>query len=489
MSDGSERHDHLDRVPADMDVLETSPLSSDALPPDATPLQGEHPVVTAPFDRLARFAAEHSTSNAPIPAPLNVILPARPTSIAETGLDITLLEELTLKHIASAGLITLGDLADRLCLPLSGVVEDVVTILRREGLVEFQNVGGNVLGNAGMRVRPTDRGLQIDQAARQQSGYVGPAPVTFGAYLRALRQQAMTGRKVSRSDVWRRTSHLVLSDDTIDRIGASIESGGPMLIYSASGNGKTSIAQAISRMFAGGVLVPHAVELDGLIMRVYDPGVHKPLTVEPNVTGAKLDDRWVYCHTPFVRVGTDLQMQQLSLYFNPQHREYECPIQLKAAGGVLCIDDVGTQQAPADELLSRCLEPVSAGVDHLITVTGRRVPVPFTSLLIAATGRPPGELLGERVLRRFPCKVHVPGPTKEQYRELFRRNCQEAGVECQPVHLEYLIERCFARPGFEPRSCHAGDLVRLLVTAARYFGIPPQFSPRLIDVATEMYFG
>jgi hypothetical protein len=445
---------------------------------------------TAPFDRLVRFAAAHSPTGAPVPAPANIPLPPRPTSILETGLDVTLLEELALRHITTGGVMTLGEVADRLCLPLTGVVDDVVNGLRREALVEFQSSGGSIVGAASVRVRATDRGVQLDQAARQRSGYIGPAPVSFNAYASMLRQQRAYITPASRSDVWRRLSHLVLADDTVERIGASIESGGPILLYGASGNGKTTIGQAIARMLSGGVLVPHAIELDGLIMRVFDPGVHRRLTLEASAPGIRLDERWVYCAPPFMRAGSDVRMQELGLHFNPQRREYECPIQLKAAGGVLFIDDVGTQQQHgADDLLSRCLEPVADGIDHLVTVTGHRVPVPFAWLLIAATDATPTQLLSERILRRFPCKVHLPGPSKDQYRELMRRACLEARLECPPEGLEYLIERCYRLPEFEPRACHATELVRLVIATARYFGIPPQFAPRLLDVATEMYFG
>ena len=44
-----------------------------------------------------------------------------------------------------------------------------------------------------------------------------------------------------------------------------------------SGNGKTAIATSLARMLAGGVFVPHAVEIEGQIVRIYDPGVHQRL--------------------------------------------------------------------------------------------------------------------------------------------------------------------------------------------------------------------
>jgi hypothetical protein len=362
--------------------------------------------------------------------------------------------------------------------------------LRHDGLVDYHNISGSAhQGNGGMRLRATDRGVQIEARAREHNGYVGPAPVTFSAYAHMLRKQTMSGRGVSRADVWRRTAHLVLTDETIDSLGAGLESGGPLLIHGHSGNGKSAVASSLARMFRIGVLVPHAVQIDGHIVRVFDPSIHKPLQLDPSGSGSKMDERWVYCQAPFVRAGAELRSEDLSLRFNQQYRYYDCPVQLKAAGGVLLLDDLGSYGQRVDDLLFRCLEPLATGIDHLTTVTGRSLPVPFTPLLVVAAARPPSELLGEALLRRFPCKIYIPGPSEEQYRELFRRACKDAGVEFDPAGIDHVIERCYARAGHVPRCSHPAQLVQLICAAARYFGIQAQLVPQLIDVAADMYFG
>ncbi|MGH2516469.1 MAG: ATP-binding protein [Ktedonobacterales bacterium] len=488
---------HMDALPVQMENIETAPLGADGvLTPPSYPSHPSHPShpsrpqVTAPFDELAQFAALHAPRDGATATPLTVILPPRPTTVAETGLELVLLEELALKHIVNAGVITGAELAERMCLTLPGVVEEAIAVLRRDGLVDYHNVSGGALhGNAGMRLRATDRGVQIETRAREHNGYVGPAPVKFSAYAHMLRQQAMSGRGISRADVWRKTAHLVLADETIDSLGAGLESGGPLLIAGEPGNGKSAIASSLARMFRAGVLVPHAVQIDGHIVRVFDPSIHKPLQLDPTVSGSKMDERWVYCQAPFVRAGIELRTDDLSLRFNQQYRYYDCPIQLKAAGGVLLLDDLGSASEQVDDLLYRCLEPVATGVDYLTTVTGRALPVPFTPLLVVACARAPSDLLSEALLRRFPCKVHIPGPTEEQYRELFRRSCKDAGVECDPAGIDYVIERCYARAGYVPRSSHPAQLVQLICAASRYFGISAQIVPQLIDVAADMYCG
>ncbi len=439
------------------------------------------------------IAAAVSTPHAPgrdasTSVPLHLILPPRPTTLAEADLDIVLLEELSLKHIVAAGVITGGELAQRLYLPFGDVVEVAVSALRREGLVDQLGGGNPVLGAAGVKLRATERGTSIERAAREQSGYIGPAPVSLRAYERMLRSVARAGRAIKREDVWRRMAHLVLPDAVIDRLGAGLDSGGPIFLHGHPGNGKTSIGASIARMFTGGVLVPRAIAIDGHIVRVFDSAVHQPLPVDTNTGGSRLDDRWVYCQVPFVRAGTELQLRHLDLHFNEQHRLYDCPIQLKAAGGVLLLDDLGMQQCRVEDLLNRWLEPLATGVDYLTTVNGRRVAFPFTPLLVFATSGQPEELLSEAQLRRLPCKIEVPNPSEEHFRELFRRACQNSGVEFTQAGFEYTIDRCYAHVGRTPRSCHPAELIRLLSAAAHYYGVAPQLVPQLIDVAASLYF-
>lgn len=501
MDNGNRRHDMGGGSPAhDVEELHTAPLIRGGGEPRRTsyppqghtsypPQMGRTSGPIAPMPPMPAHIATSQVNSAPdLASYAPQHLPPRPTTIAEAELEVPVLAELALKHVVDAGVITGGDLAQRLHLPLAGVVEDAINALRRESLVEHISASATLLGAAGMKLRPTDRGMQADRINREKNGYVGPAPVSVRAYERMLRLQAISERTVKRADVWRRLSHLVLPDETIDGLGAGLGSGGPIFLHGNSGNGKTSIGVAIPRMFGGGILVPHAVQIDGHIMRVFDPSVHQPLPLDAAASGAKIDERWVYCQVPFLRAGVDLKLHQLELHFNEQHHYYDCPIQLKAAGGVLLVDDLGGQQYTPEELLNRMLAPLATGADYLTAVSGRQIPLPFTTLLVFATAKEPGKILSEALLRRLPCKLLVPDPTEEQFRELMRRVCQSATIELTTTGFDYVIDRCYIRGNRSARACHPAELVRLIGATARYYGVAPALTPQLIDMAAELYF-
>lgn len=473
-------------APADVADQHTAPLKGSNEPPGQSltpPLDPRESVISGPtYQRQPRSAGRPTTPH----LPLNLILPMQPTSIEETGLELVLLEELALRHIVLAGSITGGDLAKKLHLPMAGVVEEALASLRKDGLVDLLGSGNAVLGLAAMRLRATERGAEIDRKARQHNGYVGPAPVSLGAFERMLRQQAMSGRSVSRADVRRGLAHLVLSTDSADRVGAALESGGPLLLTGQAGSGKSAVASAISRMYAGNVLVPHAVVIDGQILRVLDPSTHRPAKVD--LGGQKLDERWVCCQTPFVRAGLELSMRDLELYFDPTRHYYDCPLQLKAAGGVLFLDDLGAREGSVDELLSRLHGPLSRGLDYLTTVDGQQIAFPFTCLLVLATTREANTLLSESALRWIPAKVALANPNREQFEELVRRACDVANVEYTQSGCDHLVDAHYSRPGRTVRASHPVELVRLVAAAARYFETPPRLTPQLVDVAADLFF-
>ncbi len=430
----------------------------------------------------------------------NQAIPMRPTTIAETGLDANLLQELTLKAIVSAGTLSAPSVAAQLHLPLGGLLDEVLTSLRREGLIEVAagatesarslsglSAGGLAVGNA-LVFRSTDLGRARAREALERNAYVGPAPVPFSSYCAVLAAQMQARSAVMRAVVRQRLSHLVLADEIIDQVGVAVSRGGALFIWGHPGNGKTAIAEAIATMLSGGVFIPYAIEVRGHILPVFDPTVHIPLSLEGVDGLARLDERWVYCQPPLVEAGGELTLSNLDLQFNDRLRLYECPLQLKAAAGVLLVDDFGRQQVRPQELLNRWIVPLERGIDFVTLMNGQKVAIPFAALVVFSTNLRPAELVDEAFLRRVPNKIYVGDPTPEQYREILMRACRTMGVAFTDTGFLHLLRQHYQQARRSMRACHPRDLLRHIVALARYYGVPAELSPQLLDAAAHVYF-
>ena len=125
-------------------------------------------------------------------------------------------------------------------------------------------------------------------------------------------------------------------------MGTALNSGTSIFLYGPTGSGKTTIAETLTKVFAfDRVWIPYAVEIDGEIIAVYDPVIHKKIEETAHETG---DRRWVLCQRPAVLVGGELTIEMLDLQFNSIAKFYEGPVQMKANNGVLIIDDFGRQR-------------------------------------------------------------------------------------------------------------------------------------------------
>lgn len=422
--------------------------------------------------------------------------PPRPTTFAETDLDANLLQDLVLKIIANAGgTLSATVISGQVRLPLNGVLEEILTGLRRDGLIEVatgttesqraMNLG---VGGSALVFRLTDQGRTRAREAFERNGYVGPAPVSFAHYCGVLSLQLQSRPPVQRVVVHQRLAHLVLADEIIDQVGVAISRGGALFIWGHPGNGKTAIAEAIAPMLGGGVFIPYAIEVRGHIIPVFDPSVHEPVSLEGVDGVGRLDDRWVFCQPPFVHAGGELTLSSLDLQFNDRLRLYECPLQLKAAAGVFLIDDFGRQQARPQELLNRWIVPLERGMDFMTLMNGQKVPVPFAAMVVFSTNLRPADLVDEAFLRRVPNKVLVGDPTPEQYREILARVCRSFGVTFSDTGFLHLLSQHYQQTRRSLRACHPRDLVRHVVALARYYGVPAELSPQLLDAAAHVYF-
>jgi predicted ATPase with chaperone activity len=234
------------------------------------------------------------------------------------------------------------------------------------------------------------------------------------------------------------------------------------------------------------MFIPRALYVHGEVIRFYDPIHHEPIERElpPH------DRRWQLAKRPAVKVGGELTPRMLELGFDHTLGFYEASMQLKANGGLFLIDDFGRQQnmSPRD-LLNRLIVPLEKKVDYLnIPRAGSSIPVPFTCLVMLSTNLRPQNLMDEAFLRRVRFKVHVPDPTVDEYKEIWRRNCVDNNLRMDEGLVDRLLEKHYHSKGRPLHGTHPRDLLNHVIHAALYLGKPVELNDELLELACETYF-
>jgi hypothetical protein len=348
-----------------------------------------------------------------------------------------------------------------------------------------------MLGPASFRYRITDKGRERVAIFLEHNQYVGPAPVPLDQYRAYLvRWHQAAPQTATRDRLAGAFGHLVVSERVLDQLGPAINAAHSLFVNGPPGNGKTGIAQAIHHLLDGDIAVPHALVVEGQIVRLFDPVSHEdlPLAEDEGLLGDALDRRWVRCRRPLVMVGGELTLDALELSYGEVSGFYHAPVQMVANGGVLVIDDFGRQQVPARQFLNRWIVPLESRVDFLTLKTGQKFEIPFMALMVFATNIRPSELVDEAFLRRIRYKVFAESPTLDDFRRIFEQYCGSRGIAFDPSHVDHLLDH-FYRPRRVPlRGCHPRDLIEQALSLAAYRGEPAALTPDLLDAACATYF-
>ncbi len=416
--------------------------------------------------------------------------PQAPVTLAETGLSEGLVAQLALKTLNFSGDLTGTELAGRLGLRFTAVA-DALESLREQRQAEV--VGGSMLGPSSYTYRITDSGRARATLLLQQNHYVGVAPVPLAHYTTYLRWYAHAApRGVTSERVREAYSHLVLSDRVLDALGPAITGGHSLFVYGPPGNGKTVISQGIRNLLDGEVAIPHAIEVEGQIIRIFDPVVHEPLpTAEPEAVvdrGPADDQRWVSCRRPLITVGGELTLDSLELTFMEAAGFYRAPLQALANGGVLVIDDFGRQRCSPRDLLNRWIVPLESQVDYMTLQTGQKFELPFNVLVAFATNIRPRDLVDEAFLRRIRYKVFAESPSVEDFARIWRNVCAERAVLFDRALVDRVFHECLRPRRVALRSCQPRDLIDQALSLAEYRKQPRQLTFALIQAACDSYF-
>lgn len=423
-------------------------------------------------------------------------IPAAPPavgSLEDTGLSRDLLTALLLKILHQRGGLSGFEVADALALPFA-VVDEILVELQYNRLVEVRETEGPARSSYRFALTSAGRVRALEELGANR--YVGPAPVPLPQYLEWVERQSVSSVRVDRSRLEEGLEELVLPDGFLDLLGPAVNSGKSLFLYGDPGNGKTHIAQAVADTFGEAVYVPWAVELDGLMMVLFDPVHHEPIDAPSGVSGgpalvrdiAQHDRRFVRVKRPVVTSGGELDLEQLDLRYDPFTRTYQAPTHLKANGGVMVIDDLGRQRVPPRDLLNRWIVPLEHRVDHLSLHSGKKITVPFDCLVVFSTNIEPVELVEEAFLRRIHYKIHVPDPEPDQFDLIFERCCALHGIAYDPAAPELMRREYYDIGRARPRGCHPRDILNHLLDIAMFQGSTPSLSPELIRRACDSYF-
>src|SRR5262249_2981966 len=148
----------------------------------------------------------------------------------------------------------------------------------------------------------TDQGRERAQDYKRICAYVGPTPVPFEQYLQSVREQSPSHRDLSPEDLNEAFDDLLINKRLLARIGPALTSGRALFLHAAPGNGKTSIAERLTRCFGDTIWIPQALLIDGHLVKVYDPATHEQVESDfkPLTAAERLDRRWIKIRRPTV---------------------------------------------------------------------------------------------------------------------------------------------------------------------------------------------
>jgi energy-coupling factor transporter ATP-binding protein EcfA2 len=418
-------------------------------------------------------------------------MPLQPSTIEETGLSTQFLLELVVKTLFLHGQLRLLELVELLRLPFA-VIQPLMIFARNEHLCEVTRSGEAETATV---YNLTDLGRRRADDYLQKSQYVGPAPVSLNIYIEQVRVQSVAQMGVTREQMMQTFHDLIIDDSLCNQFGAAMNSGHAIFVYGPAGSGKTFIAEHLARLLSGDVAIPHAILVDNEVIQVFDPIIHHPVLQENKVVGSGLvldrrkssDSRWVMCQRPVVKTGGELTLKMLDLDFDENARFYQAPPQVRANNGLMIIDDLGRQLAPAVEIMNRWIVPLDRHVDYLALHTGKKFMLPFDVIVVFSTNMPPSKLADEAFLRRLGYKIYVGALTEQAYRTLAMQVCNDLDISFSEQGFEYLLHR--HRQENKPLyACIPRDILQQVKDITKYEGVSAEMSSALIDWAWGNYF-
>jgi len=418
-----------------------------------------------------------------------VFRPRSPETLMDTKLTFEEIERLVLKFLLTKGSASGRQIALQLCLSFH-IVDSVIKDLKQDKILAHKAAAE--MGDYEYII--TDPGSERAKRYTEECSYFGAAPVVLSDYLEAMAAQSIAKQEVTEEELLKAFEDLIMNKSMLSKLGPAINSGRGMFLFGEPGNGKTSVAERVTKCFGSTIWIPRTLSVDGDIIRLFDPGVHEQVNEGQSDSLFDLsgiDPRWVHIVRPTVIAGGELTMSELEISQNPQTKICEAPLQMKSNCGTLVIDDFGRQRMPVDELLNRWIVPLEKRYDFLNVPSGKKIQVPFDQLIIFSTNLEPKDLVDGAFLRRIPYKIEAQDPTEDEFLQLFELMAPIYGFAFDRQAKEavgYLIQEHYIKVKRPFRACQPRDLLLQVKNHNTYHKLPKLITCEAFDSAVANYF-
>lgn len=422
----------------------------------------------------------------------NVTQPPAPRSLMETGINVVFARDIFLKTMFRRNLQTLTSLSKALCVS-PPIIQELIDICREQNLIETT---GQISAEQSteLRYQMTEAGKARALDALAQSEYYGALPVPLSVFEAQVERQKISDVIITRKDLDYGFRKMILSKDMFSKLGPAVNSGRSILLYGPPGNGKSSLANGMRDALGDKIFVPKFLEYNGQIISVYDPVVHGlPVEMDEDMTTlrrevGRFDQRFHLVNRPCVIAGGELKLSMLELIYNETSKIYQAPLQLKAAGGVFIVDDLGRQVEPPQAMINRWITPMEAHYDILTLASGEKFSVPFDTLVVFSTNFHPSRLFDQAALRRIQYKLLIDAPSREEMLQIYLMTAKAKKATLGEDVLVHLFTKKYPTVDDGYAAFHAPFLIDQMRSICEFEGIKEEFTPEMIDKAWEHLF-